>query len=102
MPLINPYNAKRNEQTTICHECGNSTLAHGRASWTDDGISFCPTCFPTSAEDRVTALKAEVKKLRTELRSIAEGNLGDSPGQANYARIRDVARAALSTPSKEG
>lgn len=29
------------------------------------------------------------------LRSIAEGNLGDGPGQANYKRIREVSAAAL-------
>ena len=29
------------------------------------------------------------------LRNIAEGNLGDAAWQANYARIKDVARAAL-------
>lgn len=31
----------------------------------------------------------------TALRRIAEGNLGDAPWQANYERIREVARAAL-------
>lgn len=36
-----------------------------------------------------------VQLLTDGLRSIAEGNLGDGPGQANYARIREVAAAAL-------
>lgn len=35
--------------------------------------------------------------LRTALRSIAEGNLGDLPWQANYERIRQVAAAALTS-----
>jgi hypothetical protein len=34
---------------------------------------------------------------RETLRNIAEGNLGDGPGQANYARIKAVALAALSS-----
>ena len=29
------------------------------------------------------------------LRRIAEGNLGDYPWQANYAQIKEIARAAL-------
>jgi hypothetical protein len=37
----------------------------------------------------------EIERLRTVLRNIAEGNLGDSSWQANYVRIRSVARAAL-------
>jgi hypothetical protein len=43
-----------------------------------------------------------VLRLRGALRNIAEGNLGDGPGQANYARIRFVAAAALSPVSVEG
>jgi hypothetical protein len=37
----------------------------------------------------------EVKALREALLNIAEGNLGDSPWQASYDRIRSVARRAL-------
>lgn len=40
----------------------------------------------------------DAARLAVALRSIAEGNLGDDPWQANYARIREVARAALSQP----
>lgn len=36
------------------------------------------------------------------LRKIAEGNLGDASWQANYDRIREVAREALSTPTSIG
>ena len=34
------------------------------------------------------------------LRSIAEGNLGESPWQASYARVQEIARAAL-TPQEQ-
>jgi len=34
--------------------------------------------------------------LEAALRNIAEGNLGNDPWQANYEKIREVARAALS------
>lgn len=37
------------ELHTICDDCGNSSLAHDRAVWTDDGSSFCPGCFPKDA-----------------------------------------------------
>ena len=40
-------------------------------------------------------LRKENARLRGVLRNIAEGNLGNAPWQANYERIRDVARAAL-------
>lgn len=40
--------------------------------------------------------KADKARLSEALRSIAEGNLGDASWQANYDRIREVARAALS------
>jgi hypothetical protein len=43
------------------------------------------------AERRESVL-AEMEKA---LRAIAEGNLGDEGWQANYERIREVARAAL-------
>ena len=40
----------------------------------------------------------EIERLRQALRNIAEGNLGDAPWQANYARIKEVAAAALEAP----
>lgn len=43
--------------------------------------------------DRLAADKARLSKA---LRNIAEGNLGDAKWQANYDKIREVARAALS------
>lgn len=36
-----------------------------------------------------------VRKLEAALRSLAEGNLGDDPWQANYDKIRSVASKAL-------
>jgi hypothetical protein len=54
---------------------------------------------PTVAETVTVALPApaEVERLRQALRNIAEGNLGDAPWQANYARIKEVAAEALAT-----
>lgn len=46
-------------------------------------------------------LRAEVERLRGEMKRIAEGNLGDEPWQTNYQRIQDVARAALAGGSDE-
>lgn len=40
--------------------------------------------------------KARAEAAEAALLSIAEGNLGDEPWQANYARIQEIARAALS------
>lgn len=36
------HEAIGDETTTVCHECGNPNLAAARATWTDDGSSFCP------------------------------------------------------------
>lgn len=52
--------------------------------------------------DALAARDAEVERLRAVLRNIAEGNLGDAPWQANYERIRSVARAALSVSPAPG
>lgn len=41
------------------------------------------------------ALLDEIARLREALRAIEEGNLGDGPGQANHARLRQFARTAL-------
>jgi hypothetical protein len=38
---------------------------------------------------------AVIAGLVEALRNIAEGNLGDAAWQANYAKIKDVARAAI-------
>lgn len=46
-------------------------------------------------ETRAEKAEAEVERLKAELRRIAEGNLGDDPWQANYARIKQVASEAL-------
>lgn len=47
-----------------------------------------------NASRTLTAQADEIERLRGELRRIAEGNLGDASWQANYEKIRDVARAA--------
>jgi hypothetical protein len=44
----------------------------------------------------VEALTKRVAELEEALRRIAEGNLGSMPWQADYAKIREVASAALS------
>lgn len=45
---------------------------------------------------KLASSQAEIERLRGALRNIAEGNLGDDPWQANYAKIKQVAAAALS------
>jgi len=44
--------------------------------------------------DRIRELEAKVADLLAAVENIAEGNLGDEPWQANYANIKEVARAA--------
>jgi hypothetical protein len=49
------------------------------------------------------SLTTENAGLATALRQISEGNLGDYPWQADYARIREVARDALAlSASRKG
>lgn len=43
----------------------------------------------------ILSCSEKLAKAEAALRNIAEGNIGDGPGQANYARIRAVALAAL-------
>ena len=43
----------------------------------------------------IQSLAARNAELEAGIRAIAEGNLGDEPGQANYARIKSVARSLL-------
>lgn len=47
------------------------------------------------AADQIEAQAQRIAGLEGSLRNIAEGNLGEMPWQANYDRIREVARAAL-------
>lgn len=62
--------------------------------WTDDGERRVNMGLEIREEVDPTA--APVSDHAAALRKIAEGNLGDGPGQANYARIRAVAADALS------
>lgn len=48
-----------------------------------------------AAEAERDTLLAQVAGMRGALLNITEGNLGDASWQANYDRIREVARAAL-------
>jgi hypothetical protein len=43
----------------------------------------------------IQSLVARIADLEAGIRGIAEGNLGDKPRQANYARIKSVARSLL-------
>lgn len=54
--------------------------------------------------DEVDRLRVQLTDAHQALRNLAEGNLGDLPWQANYERIKQVARAALvhSTPNPKG
>lgn len=51
--------------------------------------------------DRAQAAEARAEKAGETLRAIGEGNLGDGPGQANYARIKQVALASLPKESAD-
>jgi hypothetical protein len=48
----------------------------------------------------IEALTKRVAELEEALKRIAEGNLGSMPWQADYAKIREVASAALSNTAK--
>lgn len=54
--------------------------------------------FQKLASEHRDELERQLAERDAALRSIAEGNLGDDPWQANYAKIREVAHAALSGP----
>lgn len=63
-----------------------------------------PDGTPDESDEVIRDLKRQIAELRAHnarlseaLRSLAEGNLGDASWQANYDRIRDLARAALSS-----
>lgn len=49
----------------------------------------------TDRAERIERIMTALTRTRAALRNIAEGNLGDEPWQANYEKIREVARAAL-------
>jgi hypothetical protein len=49
----------------------------------------------TDARTTIQSLVARNAELEAGIRGIAEGNLGDEPGQANYARIKSVACSLL-------
>jgi CO/xanthine dehydrogenase Mo-binding subunit len=48
----------------------------------------------------IEALTKRVAELEEALKRIAEGNLGSMPWQADYAKIREVASAALSNAAR--
>lgn len=48
-----------------------------------------------AAAGEIIYLQAKVDTLREALRSIAEGNLGEEPWQADYEKLRLYARAAV-------
>jgi len=47
--LVPKRRTAHHEQTTICDDCGNASLAHSLAVWTEDGASYCPSCRPEIA-----------------------------------------------------
>ena len=52
--------------------------------------------FVEDAKSDIAALLDRIESLEKALERIAEGNLGDAPWQADYAKVKEVARAALS------
>jgi hypothetical protein len=66
-------------------------LAHG----TNDNTCIAPEDAPTLARAALEAAKwGEMVQFA---RNVAEGNLGDAPWQANYERLKELARALLSS-----
>lgn len=74
-----------------------ATEAHARIIQKDEEQPL--TVLLRDVRRYLESLRAQIAAKDTALRNIAEGNLGDGPGQANYERIREVARAALSQPA---
>ena len=79
-----------------CHvSCSGGCAAEPCTSARKDQPEKAIAAWNTRTPDpRITHLEAEMRR-------IAEGNLGDAPWQANYDRIREIARASLSS-SGEG
>lgn len=67
------------------------------ASWMRDQMRDRAGTLNRCAREITAALASDTgeRGVVDALRNIAEGNLGDGPGQANYARIRETVAAAL-------
>lgn len=67
------------------------------ASWMRDQMRDRAGTLNRCAREITAALACDTgeRGVVDALRNIAEGNLGDGPGQANYARIRETVAAAL-------
>ncbi|RWL14858.1 MAG: hypothetical protein EOR57_31425 [Mesorhizobium sp.] len=74
------------------HELVGDGMWFAKLRWTVTG--------PRNSAD--ARLIAAAPDLYAALRNIYEGNLGDEPWQANYDKIRAVARAALSKATAVG
>lgn len=74
------------------------------AGATDDDIQFELNAAlefgDTDRAERLERIKTALTSTQAALRRIAEGNLGDEPWQADYDKIRAVARAALSSQGR--
>ncbi|MDZ5448923.1 Lar family restriction alleviation protein [Labrys sedimenti] len=87
-PFCNSDDIHAMETSVFWYRC-EGCLAEGAAELTKYGAI---TAWNTRAYEPD---QARIAELETALRNIAEGNLGDNRWQANYARIKQVARAAL-------
>ncbi|RWB67614.1 hypothetical protein [Mesorhizobium sp.] len=66
-------------------------------------LKYCEKCWSEERGtmiDKIQAERARADRAETALRAIGEGNLGDASWQADYEKIRTVARAALA-PTEE-
>jgi hypothetical protein len=75
-----------------CHECGG--IGAVWEYWSEADLAEMAK-EPGEPLPSSTADAGRVGELEAALRNIAEGNLGDASWQANYDRIRQVARLAL-------
>lgn len=71
----------------------NERLTESRDYWKAEYLNASRDAAKFANE--LDAAEARAEKAVEALRAIAEGNLGDGPGQANYARIKQVALASL-------
>jgi hypothetical protein len=80
---------------------------HSTEDWNDEagdwgGKGKTPVEWIQNAANEAASLVTRLQQAEEALKRIAEGNLGDDPWQANYAKIRRVASEALSIHHQEG
>jgi hypothetical protein len=78
--------AKTLEELQAEHDGAMGTLKYCEKCWAEERGTMI---------DKIQAERARADRAVAALTAIAEGNLGDAPWQADYEKIRKVARAAI-------